>query len=142
MIMPMLGVFVPWGLIGKYLFKYPGIGIGFLIAYGLFLLWILSQAAMAAFKGLVSLIEQRKAKRRAENRLRNLVLPDCVSRAQVAEVFNSFANEQHRLRFVQILIASHPQVGGEWPGGRLPATGNDPASIMLAQWEERERGLD
>jgi hypothetical protein len=121
-----------WWWLTIFIYAFAGSGLA-LAAAGI---------SFTVFRGLRRSLSQHQARRAERERLSKLTLPDRVSRTLVADLFNSFQTSSYRLRFVQKLVAAHPQIEGAWPGGRLPATGNDPASILLAQWEERERGLD
>jgi len=67
---------------------------------------------------------------------------DRVARGDFQVAFERFFTAHYRRLFVEELITRRVDLTGAWPNGKIPNVRNDAASIMLAQWEERNNKLN
>ncbi|MCP4402492.1 MAG: NACHT domain-containing protein [bacterium] len=73
--------------------------------------------------------------------LKNISRLSKIDRSTIFYQFNQFETSWGRKKYVQLLQQQNSIVEGEWPDGKLPNIGNDEASTLLAQLEERWLGL-
>ena len=76
-------------------------------------------------------------------RFGRLVFPGLITRTDIDVQFRSFRTRRYRLKYARQLRFQQPKLSGKWPRGRVPmVTANDPASTVLAQWDEELRIRD
>ncbi len=106
--------------------------------------WILLMCLGGSVMALIWVTE-RVGKRVARPAADTWTSDDFVTRERISECFSGLGSPA-ALRFVNALHAHHLEAGtapqGDWPGGAAPFLDADPASVRLAQLEERWRGLD
>jgi len=65
-----------------------------------------------------------------------------ISRQQIYEQFDKFKTSYGRLRYALFLQNWGVRPLGNWPNGQIPNEGDDEASALIAQLEEKWLGLD